>query len=84
MNKLTRDEAINEVGIEAVAAVEGINCEVYGYSVCGNFVEFRATHELDDDWLTISYSVARGIYESEDFELDNVCWEDAVDWYDIH
>lgn len=52
MKKLNRDQAIEAAGVDAVEAVERINCDFTGTLTDGTewdgYTEFRATHIIDD------------------------------------
>jgi hypothetical protein len=91
--RLTREEAIKEVGIEAVEAVESLNCEPtnrvgYNGNVQGDdTIEWSATYSLPDesDYLTAYYYTdadeTDSLAEATGGDLSGLGW--VVDHYEI-
>lgn len=82
MSKLTRDQAVKEVGLDAVIEVEGENVDYTGRVTGNDWVEFSATVDAKDGdgekvKLVMYVMVSQAELDSAD-GLDGVDWEKAI------
>lgn len=70
---MTRNEAIKEVGIEAVNAVERLNCDFTNRLMENGYTEFSACYDINDEESIIAY------YYQKDEDINVEDFSD-LDW----
>ena len=72
---LTREQAINLVGIAAVMAVEDKGCDFTNRVMDGGVVEFAASVVTSEGVLTAYYYTSQEEIDAAGEDLSNVDWE---------
>jgi hypothetical protein len=77
---LTREQAVAEVGEQAVAEVDSVNCDFTNRVMDGGLVEFSASVNVGDDTLTAYYYQAQADVDAAE-ELDQLDW--IIEGYEV-
>lgn len=71
---LTREQAVAQVGEEAVAKVDAENCDFTNRVMDGGWVEFSASVKVGDETLTAYYYQTQAAVDAAE-DLGNLTWE---------
>jgi hypothetical protein len=77
---LTREEAVAQVGEQAVAQVEAQNCDFTNRVMESGWVEFSASIKLGEETMTAYYYQTQAAIEAAE-DLGSLTWE--VEGYEV-
>ena len=77
---LTREQAVAQVGEQAVAEVDRANCDFTNRVMDSGMVEFSASVKVGDDTLTAYYYQAQADVDAA-AELDQLGW--TIEGYEV-